>query len=128
MKPQHRDLLARGAAAVWLFAMLVVFFTGTFGSDAMRTRLAEDGPGCPFRTATSIECAFCGMTRATLAMGQGDFGRAFDLHPLAPLVLVLSTTLCVIIVAGRADRLLGGRVPQLIVGGVAVIWAIKLLA
>ena len=39
------------------------------------------GVNCPTRLITSIECPFCGMTRAHLAALRLDFGAAFSYHP-----------------------------------------------
>ncbi|MBK9037522.1 MAG: DUF2752 domain-containing protein [Myxococcales bacterium] len=107
--------------------MLGALAVGTFGSDALRARVVEDGPGCPFRTATSWKCAFCGMTHATVALGHGDVRAAFAEHPLAPAVLAAMIYLCGLIVLGRGDALVRGRRPQLILGAIAAIWIVNLV-
>lgn len=38
---------------------------------------------CPFVTLFHAPCPGCGMTRALLALGHGDPGGSFALHPLA---------------------------------------------
>ena len=43
---------------------------------------------CPFAAITGLPCPGCGLLRATLALCDGDLGRAFALHPLAPAALV----------------------------------------
>lgn len=47
------------------------------------------GTICPFKVITGIPCPGCGMTRALAAAMRGQFERAFDFHPLFPLVPVL---------------------------------------
>ena len=44
---------------------------------------------CPFRLMFGFSCPGCGLTRATIAMFQGDWGKMWDLHPLAPVLLPL---------------------------------------
>ncbi len=126
--PKHRDVWVRAAAALWIGAMVTTLAVGAFGSDALRARMAEDGPGCPFRAATAIECAFCGLTHATLALGHGDLAAAFEFHPLVPLVLVAMLVACGAIVVGRGDVLMAGRRPFWILGAIAAIWIVNLLA
>jgi hypothetical protein len=41
---------------------------------------------CLFRRWTGIPCPLCGLSRAFLAMAQGDWRAMFRLHPLAPLL------------------------------------------
>jgi Protein of unknown function (DUF2752) len=124
---KRRDLWARGAAALWIGFMLGGLAVGAFGSAALRADLAEGGPGCPFRSATTIKCAFCGMTHATIALGHGDFGAAFDHHPLAPLVLLAMFAACGAIVVGRGDGLLAGARPYLMLAIIALIWIVNLI-
>ena len=42
---------------------------------------------CPFRLAFGFSCPGCGLTRATIAMIEGDWQRMWNLHPLAPLIV-----------------------------------------
>ena len=44
--------------------------------------LSGTGYRCPLRTITGIPCPTCGGTRAAVAMGSLEFGRAFALNPL----------------------------------------------
>lgn len=128
MSIARHDGWARATAALWIAFMVTTLAIGAFGGDALRARLSEDGPGCPFRTATSIECAFCGMTHATVALGHGDFAAAFAFHPLAPLVLLGMIAACAAIVAGRSDALMTGRRPYWILATIGAIWIVNLLA
>lgn len=50
------------------------------------------GITCPIKHLTGISCAGCGMTRASLALIQGDIHKAVYYHPLVlmmPAVLLL---------------------------------------
>jgi hypothetical protein len=115
-------ILAAGIAAGVLFVLLV----GAFGPASMQRSIAEDGPSCIIKWTTGIDCPLCGMTRATLAMGGGDFHRAFGLHPLAPFVLAGSLFLMAIVALGRTRSLLVGRRPLILLGTLAAIWIIRL--
>lgn len=46
-------------------------------------------PKCIFKTLTGFDCIGCGVTRALHALAHGDIVRAFDMNPLAMLVLPL---------------------------------------
>lgn len=128
MRPSTGDRLARITAIVWLGFVLGVLAIGAFGSDALRARVAEDGPGCPLRMATGIRCAFCGMTHATLALGHGDLRAALHLHPLAPLVLAGVIYVYVKVALGGGEALVRGRRPYAILGVIGLVWAVNLLA
>ncbi len=121
------ELWARLAAGLWLVLMAGALAVGAFGSEELVHRAAHDGPGCPFRTATSLDCAFCGMTRATLALGRGDLDAALTYHPVAPLVLALMFGLCGAIVVGRGRAISRGHRPWVILGVIAAIWVVNLL-
>jgi hypothetical protein len=45
---------------------------------------------CLMALALRLPCPGCGMTRATMALLQGDFARAFALHPLSPVIVPLA--------------------------------------
>ena len=105
--------------------MVVTLGIGAFGSDALRAQVGSDGPGCPLRTATTLRCAFCGMTHATLALGHGDVREAFAHHPAAPFVLLFMFATCGAIVAGRGRALSRGARPWLLLGLVAAIWIVN---
>lgn len=107
--------------------MLAGLVIGALGPDGWREAIAHGGPGCPWKAATTIDCPFCGMTRATLAMGGGHFGAALALHPLAPLVLLLHLGLLGLVAAGKGDLILRGRRPVLLLIGIVVIWVVRLV-
>ena len=119
--------LVRIAAALWAAAIVAGFVIGAVGPASWQHAIAHDGPGCPWKTATTIDCPFCGMTRATLAMGAGDFGTAFELHPLAPLVLIGHLVLLGVVAAGRSEVLLKGRRPLVVLAVIVVIWVLRLV-
>lgn len=118
--------LARAAAAIWVLAILVTLAVGAFGSPGLKASFLDDGPGCIFRMATGVLCAFCGMTHATIALGAGDLGAAFDAHPLAPVVVLGALWLLGLAAIGRADALIVGRRPWWILGAVALVWVANL--
>lgn len=46
-------------------------------------------PKCIFKAVSGFDCVGCGLTRAMHALAHGDIARAFDMNPLAILVLPL---------------------------------------
>jgi hypothetical protein len=117
----------RIAAAVFLAAILGTLAAGAFMPPEWQRAVEHDGPGCPFRSATGVNCPFCGMTRATVALGRGDVHGALGFHPLAPLVLAFLAALMTIVVIGRTDLLVRGKRPWILLGAVGAIWAARLL-
>jgi Protein of unknown function (DUF2752) len=57
---------------------------------------------CPLKTATGLECAFCGATRATEALLSGDIGRAIDLNFFYTVLVLPACALALIGAAGPA--------------------------
>jgi hypothetical protein len=104
-------------------AALVV---GAVGPPSWRTAIISGGPGCPFRSTTGIDCPFCGMTRATVALGEGHWHDALALHPLAPIVLIGLCALLAIIAFGRGDVLVPGKRPLVLLGAIVVLWILRL--
>jgi len=109
------------------YAALVVagFVIGAVGPESWRRAMLDDGPGCPLKATTGIDCPFCGMTHATLAMGGGDLSGALEHHPLAPFVLLFVLTLLILVAAGRTNALLAGRRPFIVLGVIGAIWILR---
>lgn len=42
---------------------------------------------CPLRSLTGIPCPTCGMTRAFVAIAQGDVAQALNYHAFSPIVM-----------------------------------------
>src|SRR5690242_14957719 len=122
-----RDALVRVAAALWTLAIVSCLAIGAAAPASWQAAIASDGPGCPFRAITGIECPFCGMTRATLAIGRGDLHAALALHPFAPVVLLGILALLAVIVAGRSEVLVRGARPYALLGAIILIWALRLI-
>jgi hypothetical protein len=114
-------LIAGGYAAL----IVAGFVIGVTGPEAWRQAIANGGPGCPLKATTDVDCPFCGMTRATLAMGGGDFGRALEFHPLAPIVLIFVLGLLVTVAIGRTNVLLRGKRPFIVLGAILAIWILR---
>ena len=119
---------ARVAAAIWALMTLGVLAVGALGSEGTRAAVLDDGPGCFFKAATGIDCVFCGMTHATVALGAGDWSASHAAHPLALVVVLGALTMFALVTVGRADLLLRGRIPAIIFSTIAVVWAVKLIA
>jgi len=74
----------RREIAVWgILGTLIFLFSLVYlwqrGPSAM--------PGCLFHRLTGMECAGCGMTRATYALVHGRLGEAIRFNPLGMLLL-----------------------------------------
>lgn len=41
---------------------------------------------CFMKHTFGIKCAFCGMTHSFTSMAHGQFARAFDFHPIGPIL------------------------------------------
>lgn len=90
------------------------------------------GPAlCPMALLTGTACPGCGMTRAVVALVQGDVRSSWDAHPFA--AVVVGATL---VFLGQWGAALRGRVPRLstrqaavagAVTGVAliVVWSVR---
>jgi hypothetical protein len=67
------------------------------------------------------------MTRATIAIGDGDWSGALSLHPLAPVVLAGMLALMAMLILGRSGALMKGRRIWMILGAIGVIWVLRLV-
>jgi hypothetical protein len=124
--PRRGAWPARIAAGGLLGAIVGTLLLGAVGSAGLRATMLEHGPSCLFRTLTGMDCPFCGMTRATLAMGGGDLTKALHFHPLAPLMLAGTAAVCLVIAAGRASWLFQGRTGAALALALALSWALRL--
>lgn len=68
---------------LWLIPLLII--SGVYYIGAL---LLGFDTFCVFKNSTGMPCPGCGMTRAVLCVGQGQFENAFFWHPLWPLVTV----------------------------------------
>ena len=126
MKRRRESGLLRVVAAGWLAVIALGLAVGASGSAWARAAVLDDGPGCIWKMVTGVDCPFCGMTHATVALGAGDWTAAHRAHPLALIVLAGQALACGLIASGRADALVRGRRPLFILGAVAALWALRL--
>lgn len=117
---------ARVAAAGFAATIVAGLVIGAVGPQSWRTAITTSGPGCPFRSLTGIDCPFCGMTRATVALGEGRWHDALALHPLAPVVLIGVGVLLAIVMFGASDVLVRGRRPLMLLVAIAILWILRL--
>lgn len=78
----HRAALFLWVGAGLLAAALLPALRAAPLADDPRTAL------CLSRRVFHLPCPFCGLTRATARLAQGDWTGALRYHPLAPLVAV----------------------------------------
>jgi len=123
---QLGELLARTLAIGLAVTALALLLVGALGSAHAQAAVGEGGPSCILKMTTGVECPFCGMTRATIALGAGDFHRAFALHPLAPFVLLFTFALLGIVALGKTRTLLVGHRHLWVLGTVVAIWVVRL--
>jgi hypothetical protein len=72
--PYRVGLVATGAAAITVVALIDPAHSNVF-------------PSCIFRSITGLECPGCGSTRAMHQLLNGDLLHAFNLNPLALIAL-----------------------------------------
>lgn len=124
MLPSRDRLLWLAAGAAALVAMT--------GAAFAAEELARGPTVCVFRAVTGISCPGCGLTRAFAWLGRGELGRAFALHPFAPLLAVeaaLAWGLWGTVLAGRTTwpsertllTILWGNL-----GAIALVWGARL--
>lgn len=114
-------------AALWGLMIVAGLVIGAVGPASWKDAMLDDGPGCPLKATTGIDCPFCGMTHATLAMGGGDFKAALEFHPLAPIVVFGMVALMFLISIGKTEALLRGHRPWYLLGAIGVIWILRFI-
>lgn len=110
---------------------------GALALHGLATVYALPGWGCPVLSTTGLPCPGCGLSRAILALVQGDLQTAFTLHVFAPVFLV---GMCIIGFASlaptsyryalsahieAAERHTG--ITSLLLIGLVLYWAIRLM-
>jgi hypothetical protein len=85
-------------------------------------------PMCPIAIVTGHPCPGCGLTRATMALLDGDLQEAMRLHPLAPLVSplvagVVAWGAIAYVVVGRWPAMRGRAAARMAAAGIA-LWVV----
>lgn len=112
-----------------LAGLAAAVLIGAFGSQAVRSSLADGGIACMFREITGLVCPFCGLTHATLDLGHGNIGSALAAHPLSPLILLATVWGAVALIRGRRPTIAGKPVTaRAILTVTAAVWLVKLLS
>lgn len=86
-KARWRRILADPLGPVAVFRQLpgLIFVPAVFFIAAAFGSAATQGPIlCLFRLVSGVPCAGCGMTRAFVAIANGQVGAAIDYNPLSP--------------------------------------------
>ncbi len=77
----------RRSALTTLLALTLLFTASALlplpGEDG---RIAHLPSLCPFHALTGLPCPGCGLTRAFVCLGHGQFGRSLHWHPVGWLV------------------------------------------
>ena len=115
--------MSRVLAGGLVLAIVSTLAVGAFAPTAWQITLCHAGPGCPLKLLTGIDCPFCGMTRATLALGRGELAHALQLHPLAPLVLAGLVAVLGMVIAGASLR---GRRAYAVLAATGALWLVRL--
>jgi len=114
-------------------------FAGIFALSFLAARflpLLGLGYTCPFKAATGIPCATCGMTRAFVHLAHGDAARALSASPLGTLAAALAWAFALVallrMAAGRPWPRLGpGAARAAALAGAAALlanWAYLVIA
>ena len=107
-----------GPVAVGAISLVAVTTIGVLDPE-LRGHLS---PGCPFRTATGLDCPGCGATRAMYALTQGDLGLALDHNVLVVLALPVFAVAWLLWVLARTGRRVRPLVvPPMVSYGLAVV-------
>ncbi len=114
-------------------------FAGIFALSFLVARflpLLELGTLCPFRAATGVPCATCGMTRAFVRLAHGDAAGALAASPLGALAAALAWAFALLALlrpaVGRPWPRVGPRAARAagLLGGAALLanWAYLVIA
>jgi hypothetical protein len=118
----------RAAGALVVGLPIAALVAGAVARSSTEQALAGGLP-CPILFVTGFACPLCGMTHATVALGAGDLGAAFDAHPLFPLVLAFVIWGGVQLARGQPLAIGGRRVPlPVLLAGIAVVWVVNAVA
>ncbi len=79
-KPVLADFLESHRTCKWVVGIVILYFgLGSFGVFNWQ---------CPIWYTLGIPCPGCGLSRAIIALVQGDWERSFTLHAFAPFFLL----------------------------------------
>lgn len=101
-------------------------------------RIAHLPSICPFHSLTGLPCPGCGLTRAFVCLGHGQFSQSLHWHPIGWLIygvfvalwaragLIWATQRTVFEISPRTSRLLtwSGTAILMVVGAVRLAWAV----
>ncbi len=93
-------LVAVVAVAAW-----TAWSGASIGAGPDQVRLIP----CPVLAVTGVDCPGCGMTRACVALAQGEIASAWSFHPFAFLLVPLAL---LVAFAPRRTRAAWFRVPR----------------
>ena len=83
---------SRTLATLFLVGLgVVALWSGLSGASVAELHLVP----CPVRSATGVACPGCGMTRACLALAEGELAAAWSLHPFAYFLVPLAAMLAI---------------------------------
>lgn len=128
MTARSSDLPARVAGGGLFIGLVAAIGAGALGGSGTKGALLAAAPACPFLTVTGIPCPFCGLTRATLALGSGDIGTALAYHPLVPVILALILWGSWLLARGALPALASRRIALVGVVLLLAFWIAALLA
>lgn len=132
------DLVRRdGFASILERRALCLLLVATAAVHLTLPAFGLSGWQCPLHETTGLPCPGCGLSRALVALGTGDWSTALGLHAFAPialLVLVLVATSTVLPERPRAAlvhrvRAIENRtlLPTVLAVGLIVYWVVRLI-
>ncbi len=97
--------IPRFFSALFLFAVgFLQWFIQNRSWEQIETTLAQIPYQCPLKQVLGIQCAFCGMTHAWLAILKGEWVKAFQFNPLGPFLFGVTGGGAVLICFGFDPR------------------------